>query len=70
MRVVFEAVAHRNPYPAEQLPEAAWNQMVLKALFVGSRLAPIVGLDAPRQCRSGAHARRLCARALVGRPRR
>lgn len=46
MRVVFEAVAHGNPYPAEQLPEDAWNQMVLKALFVGSRLAPIVGLDA------------------------
>ncbi len=45
MRVVFEAVAHHNPYPAEQLPEEAWNQMVLKALFVGSKLAPIVGLD-------------------------
>ncbi|MDP1902497.1 MAG: EboA domain-containing protein [Rubrivivax sp.] len=45
MRVVFEAVAHHNPYPTEQLPEEAWNQMVLKALFVGSRLAPIVGLD-------------------------
>ena len=37
MRAVFEAVAHRNPYPAEQLTEAAWNQLVLKALFVGSR---------------------------------
>jgi hypothetical protein len=38
-------VAHRNPYPSEQLPEGAWNQMVLKALFVGVRLDPIVGLD-------------------------
>ncbi len=45
MRSVFEAVAHHNPYPAEQLPEDAWNQMVLKALFVGSTLDPIVGLD-------------------------
>jgi len=45
MLVVFEAVAHRNPYPAEQLSEDAWNQMVLKALFVGSTLDPIVGLD-------------------------
>ena len=45
MSVVFEAVAHRNPYPAEQLAEEAWNQMVLKALFVGSALDPIVGLD-------------------------
>jgi hypothetical protein len=48
MRVVFEAVAHCNPYPAEQLDEPAWNQLVLKALFVGSPLNPIVGLDARR----------------------
>ena len=41
----FEAIALRNPYPSEQFPEAAWNQMVLKALFVGSVLWPIVGLD-------------------------
>lgn len=45
MRVVFEAVAHGNPYPAEQLADEAWNQMVLKALFVGSALHPIIGLD-------------------------
>ena len=43
---VFEAVAHRNPYPREQFDERAWNHMVLKALFVDSRLAPIAGLDA------------------------
>ncbi len=48
MRVVFEAVAHRNPYPSEQFNEAAWNQLVLKALFVGSPLSPIVGLDKRR----------------------
>ena len=46
MKVVFEAVAHHNPYPAEQLPEEAWNQMVLKTLFVGSALHPVQGLDA------------------------
>ena len=57
MRVVFEAVAHRNPYPSEQLPEAAWNQLVLKALFVGSALAPIVGLD---ERRNATLARMLC----------
>ena len=45
MRAVFEAVAHRSPYPAERFPENAWNHMVLKALFVGSRLHPIQGLD-------------------------
>ena len=45
MKSVFEAVAHRNPYPMEQLPEPAWNQMVLKALFVGVTLDPVLGLD-------------------------
>jgi len=46
MRAVFEAVAHHNPYPGERFDEGAWNQMVLKALFVGSPLAPVVGLEA------------------------
>ncbi len=46
MRAVFEAVAHRNPYPSEQFAENRWNHMVLKALFVGSSLHPIQGLDA------------------------
>ena len=45
MRAVFEAVAHRNPYPSEQFAENRWNHMVLKALFVGSTLHPIQGLD-------------------------
>ncbi len=45
MRAVFEAVAHRNPYPREQFSENRWNHMVLKALFVGSTLGPIQGLD-------------------------
>ena len=48
MQPVFEAVAHRNPYPRETFSEAQWNQMVVKALFIGSRLAPIQGLDARR----------------------
>jgi hypothetical protein len=45
MKAVFEAVAYHNPYPAEQFDEGAWNQMVLKALFIGSSLQPIMGLD-------------------------
>jgi hypothetical protein len=45
MTGVFEAVACGNPYPADWLEERAWNQMVLKAVFVGSRLHRIVGLD-------------------------
>ena len=45
MQPIFEAVAHRNPYPREQFDENAWNHMVLKALFIGSKLDPIQGLD-------------------------
>jgi hypothetical protein len=45
IRAVFEAIAHGNPYPREQFDQHRWNHMILKALFVGSRLAPIEGLD-------------------------
>lgn len=45
MRDVFEAIAHHNPYPRRHFDIHRWNHMVLKALFVGSRLAPIQGLD-------------------------
>jgi len=42
---VFNAVSLYNPYPADYLDEGAWNQMVLKALFVGTPLYPMEGLD-------------------------
>jgi hypothetical protein len=45
MRAVFEAIAHHSPYPKENFSEERWNHMVLKALFIGSSLAPIQGLD-------------------------
>jgi hypothetical protein len=45
IQAVFRAVAHKNPYPAERLEENRWNQMVLKSLFIGVPLYPIVGLD-------------------------
>jgi hypothetical protein len=45
IKAVFCAIAHRNPYPAEHLSEDEWNQLVMKALFVGAALDPIVGLD-------------------------
>lgn len=42
---VFNAVAHRNPYPSEYLDDDAWNQLILKSLFVGTPLYLIHGLD-------------------------
>lgn len=45
MRGVFEAIAHHNPYPKAHFDDHRWNHMVLKALFIGSPLAPIQGLD-------------------------
>ena len=69
MKAVFQAVAHRNPYSSEQLAEPAWNQMVLKALFIGVILDPIIGLD---RRANPALARMLCdyahERWAAGRP--
>jgi hypothetical protein len=46
IEAVFEAVALRNPYPAERFDTPAWNQLVLKAVFIGSPLDFVDGLDA------------------------
>jgi hypothetical protein len=43
---VFEAIACDNPYPAAHFPEPAFNQLVLKALFVGAPARRIRGLPA------------------------
>ncbi|WP_197901702.1 EboA domain-containing protein [Rhodocytophaga rosea] len=45
MTDVFNAIALDNPYPSEYLDEPAWNQLVLKTIFVGSPLHRIHGLD-------------------------
>lgn len=42
---VFNAVAHRNPYPADFFDDDAWNQVILKSLFVGSPIYLIQGVD-------------------------
>jgi len=42
---VFEAIAAENPYPAAHFPEPNFNQMVLKAVFVGVAVDRIEGLD-------------------------
>lgn len=46
MRAVFDAVALDNPYCSEQLNDERWNQLVLKACFVGAPCHRIIGLDA------------------------
>lgn len=35
----------RNPYPSEYLPEASWNQLVLKAIFTEKPVEQIIGID-------------------------
>lgn len=42
---VLEAIMYENPYPANYLSEAAWNQMVLKAFFTEKDVSRIYGLE-------------------------
>ncbi len=41
---VQEAIMVQNPYPAKWLPEPAWNQLVMKAIFTEKPLQDIQGL--------------------------
>jgi hypothetical protein len=45
MTAVFNAVALHNPIASEQLNVDAWNQLILKALFVNSPVQHIVGAE-------------------------
>lgn len=45
---VFNAVALRNPFPADFFDEDAWNQVILKSLFIGSPVYLIQGVDIRR----------------------
>ena len=45
IKAVFCAVAHNNPFPSEQFNDDQWNQLVLKCLFIGVSLRPVIGLD-------------------------
>lgn len=42
---VLTSIMCNNPYPSENLDEAAWNQMVLKAFFTEKPVEEIIGLD-------------------------
>jgi len=46
VQTVFEAIACENPYPARHFSELSFNQMVMKAIFIGVPLRRIVGLHA------------------------
>ena len=43
--IVLEAIICNNPYPSEQLSEAAWNQLVMKAFFTDKPIHQVIGLD-------------------------
>ncbi len=45
---IFDSIALRNPFPAAHFTTEAWNQMVLKAIFINRPLHHIVGLEARR----------------------
>jgi hypothetical protein len=40
---VFEALANDNPYPCQCFPDLHFNQLVMKALFMGVPVSKIVG---------------------------
>jgi len=42
---LFAALAQYNPYPADCYDEHEFNQLVLKALFLGIAITPVVGLQ-------------------------
>lgn len=45
MLTVFEAIALDSPYPVTHFDDTAWNQLVIKALFLDCPLYRVSGLD-------------------------
>ena len=48
MTLIFDAIALNNPYPAAHFPEANWNQLVLKSIFMQRPIYRIQHLDERR----------------------
>ncbi|GAA0877376.1 hypothetical protein GCM10009119_03440 [Algoriphagus jejuensis] len=48
MTLIFDAIALNNPFPAKYFPEANWNQLVLKSIFMQRPLYRIQKLDERR----------------------
>jgi len=70
VQTVFEALACENPFAAAFLPDASFNQLVLKALFTGVELRRVIGLAArvtpelTRMAHDYANERRAAGRAV------
>lgn len=48
MTVIFDSISLNNPFPAKYFPEANWNQMVLKAVFMQRPMYRIQKLEERR----------------------
>jgi hypothetical protein len=48
MTLIFDAIALNNPYPATHFPEANWNQLVLKSIFMQRPIYRIQRLEERR----------------------
>jgi hypothetical protein len=69
VRPIFEAIACENPYPARHLEPLHFDQMILKALFLGVPLARVIGLERRRTAELTRMARDYAAeRRAAGRP--
>ncbi len=70
VKTVFEAIACDNPFPARHFGERAFCPMVLKAVFLGTRVARVEGLrerttgELVRMARDYAAERRAAGRAV------